>query len=94
MPKILIYRNLVFIIFSVDIYENRMHIHVVKRTIKKFIPAKFWVEPKIELAKPGDFSTKELNEIQKIMEQQKELITTQLELFFHGKRIKLITLKK
>ncbi len=74
MPKILIFKNFVFIIFSIDKFEKRVHIHVAKKSVREFVPAKFWLEPKIELAKKGDFTTTEINEVEKlILRFEKEL---------------------
>ena len=56
----------VFKIFSNE--EERMHIHVMGDGNE----AKFWLEPKVELAKNGGFSRHELNDIQKIIEKNAE----------------------
>ena len=56
----------VFKIFSNE--EERMHIHVLGDGHE----AKFWLEPKIELAKYSGFSKHELNDIQKIVEKNAE----------------------
>ncbi len=45
-----------------------MHIHVMADDNE----AKFWLEPKVELAKNGGFSRHELNDIQKIIEKNAE----------------------
>ncbi len=90
MPKILIYRNFVFIIFSVDIHESRYHIHVVKKSVKRFNPAKFWLEPKIEMVVRGDFKDKELNTLNKLIAEHRDKIMKQLNDFYSGKNIKTI----
>ncbi|MBI2270666.1 MAG: DUF4160 domain-containing protein [Bacteroidetes bacterium] len=94
MPKILIYKNIVFIIFSVDKFESRIHIHVVKKSVKEFEPAKFWMEPRIELAKRGDFTTKEINEVGKLILRFEKQLKEQLESFYSGKIINTIKIKK
>ena len=56
----------VFKIFSNE--EERMHIHVLGDGHE----AKFWLEPRIELAKNSGFPKHELNYIQKIVEKHAE----------------------
>ena len=94
MPKILIYRNIIFIIFSVDKYESRFHIHVAKKSVHDFSPAKFWIEPKIELAKKGDFTNKELNNIAQLIRRFDKEIKNQLKKFHSGENFKTIKIKK
>ena len=55
-----------FKIFSNE--EERMRIHVLGDGHE----AKFWLEPKVELAKNSGFSKHELNEIQKLVEKYGE----------------------
>ena len=62
-PKFLTQDGFVFKIFSLE--EDRMHIHVVSAERS----AKFWLEPRIELAKNSGFNSKELSTIQRIIEQ-------------------------
>ena len=53
--------------YSFKIYSNeeeRMHIHVVKDNKE----AKFWLEPQVELAYKGDFSQREINKIQELVQ--------------------------
>ncbi|MCY7420800.1 MAG: DUF4160 domain-containing protein [Chitinophagaceae bacterium] len=53
---------------------------------------KFWLEPvtMLDENKKGDFTETELKEIRKLIEENKELILQQLELFYQGKLIKSI----
>ena len=55
----------VFKIYSNE--EERMHIHVLGDGNE----AKFWLEPKVELAKNSGFSKHELNDIQKMQNGSK-----------------------
>ena len=55
-----------FKIFSNE--EERMHVHVVYERNE----AKFWLEPRVELAKNSGFSEHELNVIRKIVERNAE----------------------
>ena len=90
MPKILIFKNFVFIIFSIDKFEKRVHIHVAKKSIREFILAKFWLEPKIELDKKGDFNNTEINEVEKLIIRFEKDLKEQLKLFYSGKEFKTI----
>jgi hypothetical protein len=90
MPKLLIYNNIVFIVFSVDINETRKHVHVIKKSVNGFYPAKIWLEPEIEISNQGSFTEKEINNIKKIVFEQKDILINQLNLFFEGKKIKVI----
>ncbi len=94
MPKILIFKNFVFIIFSIDKFESRVHIHIAKKSVRQFEPAKFWLMPTIELAKQGDFTNTEINEVKKLIFRFEQELKAQLELFYAGKVVKTIKIKK
>ena len=51
--------------------EDRMHVHVAMAGGS----AKFWLEPKIELAMSNDIARHRINSIQKIIENHKDEIT-------------------
>lgn len=70
----------VFKIFSNE--EERKHIHVMGNGHE----AKFWLEPKIELAKNKGFSETELNEIYKIIKKNEKRFREQYQQHI-GKRI-------
>jgi len=70
----------VFRIFSNE--EERMHIHVFGDGKE----AKFWLEPKVELAKNKGFQDYELNNIQKIVEKNAERFKEQYKSHI-GKRL-------
>jgi hypothetical protein len=90
--KILILVKYVFLIYSVDIYELRKHIHVTHNVAGYKKSCKFWLEPEVELDqnKKGNFTQTELNEIQKLIEENKQLILQQLSLFYEGQNVKSI----
>jgi len=52
--------------------ETRIHIHVISPNGE----AKFWIEPKVILAKSSGLSDKKLNKIQKIIEEEIDEICT------------------
>lgn len=67
-PTVFRYKNYHFLFFSRE--EARMHIHVTCPDGE----AKFWIEPVIALAKSYRLNTKQLKEIQKLVEEHKEEI--------------------
>ena len=70
--------------YTFKIYSNeeeRMHIHVVKEDKE----AKFWLEPKVEIAYKGDFSQHEINNIQILVEQYADNFKKQYQLHIGGR---------
>ena len=59
-----------FFFFSLE--ENRMHVHVKGPDGE----AKFWLEPKIELAMQHGLADHQLAEIRKIVEEKSNELTT------------------
>lgn len=92
MGKILILLKYIFVVYSVDIYENRKHIHVTHNVGGYKKSCKFWLEPNVELDenKRGNFTEIELREIEKLVLENKELLLQQLSLFYAGKSVKSI----
>lgn len=90
MPKLLIVRNFIFLLFSVDVNEKRKHIHVEMRKGHKRKLAKFWLEPKIELFDKGNLKDKELKEAEKIIQENYEILISQINKFFSGKKLTII----
>jgi hypothetical protein len=90
--KLLILAKYIFLIYGSDIHEKRKHVHITysQRGFKR--SCKFWLEPSVELdsSKKGDFSEKELNEISKLIVENKELLLSQLELFYSHLPVKAI----
>jgi len=92
MGKLLILAKYIFLIYGSDIFERRKHIHCTyaHRGYKK--SCKFWLEPDIELDinKTGDFTEKELREIQQLIEDNKDILLQQLERFYNNEPVKAI----
>ncbi|PCH65680.1 MAG: hypothetical protein COC01_09395 [Bacteroidetes bacterium] len=93
MPKLLIIGKFVFTIFSADIEEKRRHVHIISKKGRKYIVAKIWLEPNIEVEKTGNFSKEEINTILKLIEENSVIINEQLDLFYKGEKVKSIKLK-
>ena len=96
MGKILILLKYVFLVYSADINELRKHIHVTNNVAGYKKSCKFWLEPKVELDenKKGVFSEIELREIKKLIENNKEIILQQLNLFYKGDAVKSIRINQ
>ncbi len=62
--------------------------------MREFEPAKFWLVPKIELAKQGDFTNTEINEVRKLIIRFEQELKSQLDLLYAGKEFKTIKIKK
>ena len=92
MGKLLILANYIFLIYGTDIYERRKHVHVTHnhRGFKK--SCKFWLEPIIEIDnnKTGDFTQKELLEIEKLIKENEKILLSQLSLFYSNQPLKAI----
>ena len=66
MPTLLRVRGYRFFFFSREELRQHVHIH------SEHGEAKFWLDPQIELAKNYKLSRKELNEVEKIIEEHYE----------------------
>lgn len=92
MGKLLILAKYIFLIYGSDIAEKRKHIHCTysHRGYKR--SCKFWLEPEVELDahKTGDFTPKELREIKELIIAHREVLLTQLDLFYSGQEVKAI----
>lgn len=90
MPKLLIIKKYVFLLFSSDIFEKRKHIHVEIRKGKRRRSAKFWLEPEIELVKRGNLTNAEINAAKKLIKQHFKLLNNQIDKFSKKEKIKII----
>ena len=68
-----------FFIWMQDLNESRSHVHVIKNTGRHFNAAKIWIEPDIDVARKGSFSEKEINEILKIVKENKILLLSKID---------------
>lgn len=91
MPKIAVFKNFYFFIFSGDLKERR-HIHIAKEK-NFFNAAKFWLEPDVTLSDKGDLSEKEIRTLTGKITQNKTEILNQIGRFAHGEKIKLLRIK-
>ena len=92
MGKLIIFDKYIVFVFSSDIQEKRRHVTVRDKAGKINKLCNFWLEPFIELEKNAGFTLKELNEIQKLVSENIDLIIKQLKNFYAGQKVKSITL--
>ena len=62
------YKGYRFCFFSRE--ETRMHVHVISSTGE----AKFWIEPTVELSNCAGLSKRQLNELERIVNEHKKEI--------------------
>ena len=95
MPKLMLYITMkgtwIFLIFGTDSNENRIHVHVGRKSTKNY--CKIWLEPQVELCKAGDLTTAEINEVLAIAEQYKDELKRQWSDYMNGK-LKMKIVKK
>ena len=65
-PTVFRYKGFRFFFFSRE--ENRIHIHVHSQDGE----AKFWLEPILSLAHTHGLSSKQLNELQEVVNERRE----------------------
>jgi len=96
MPKVLLYITAkitwIFLFFGTDFNENRAHVHVGKKSMEEY--CKIWLEPEISVAKNGELTTSELNEVIKITKKYHLQLLEQWRKFTNGETVKIITVKK
>ena len=68
-PTVFRYKGYHFFFFSQE--EKRMHIH----TRSSNGEAKFWIEPAVSLSRSFGFSTRELKQLEGIIEEHRDEIT-------------------
>ena len=83
-PRVLVEGELIFWFHSFDaVHENRASVHVGKGSQDDFNDAKIWLEPEIEIARPGRTLRKhELKRVLKIIEQNRTFLVEE----WHGYR--------
>lgn len=96
MPKVLLYITAklfwIFLFYNKDFNENRAHVHVGKRDTQDL--CKIWLEPKVEIAKQGELTDAQANEVLALAETYKDKLLGQWKNFKEGKAIRIIKIKK
>ena len=96
MPKVLLYTTAkivwTFLFYGTGVNENRAHVHVGKKGTQEF--AKIWLEPDVELAKEGDLTDAQLKQLLEIVEENKEKLLKQWQVFKNGGSVRIIKINK
>lgn len=90
MGKLIVFLKYVFFVFSSDVNESRRHVHVTdkKRDLERI--CKFWIEPEIKLEYNIGFSSKEIKDIEKMLQRNLADVKMQLDMFYLYKKVKTI----
>ena len=92
MPKVLIFNDCwIFIIWDTDINENKKHVHVGKKATKNL--CKIWIDMDVEIAKSGDLTKNEQNEVFEVAKKYQKQLIKQWDDFMIGKTIKTIKVR-
>ena len=90
MPKIAIYKYLVFYIVSYDLGE-RLHLHISNTKSRKGRDGKIWLDT-FEVFEKGDLSNKEIALCQELIKNNYEKIVSAIRKFAKGVKSKPINL--
>ena len=91
MPKIAIYKYLIFFIVSYDLRE-RFHLHVVNTKGRKSRAAKIWLDP-LKVFDIGDLKKAELNLAIKLIDKNNKEKKAKIRNFATGEQTKPLQLK-
>ncbi len=91
MPKIAVYKFLVFYLYSYDLNE-RLHLHISKVKSRKGRDAKIWLDTG-EVFERGDLTAVELSLCRKLINDNKVEITKTITKFAKREKIKPLSLK-
>jgi hypothetical protein len=90
MPKIAIYKFLVFYLYSYDLNE-RLHLHISKVKSRKGRDAKIFLDTG-EIFERGDLTSVELSLCRKLIKENQKEITKIITKFAKGEKIKPLSL--
>lgn len=91
MPKLAVYGNLVFYIFSYDLIE-RMHVHISNTKSRSGKPAKIWLDT-LEVFEQGNLTNKEISTAVNLLVNNKEALERSILLFAAEGKTKTIHLR-
>jgi Domain of unknown function (DUF4160) len=92
MPKIAVYKNLVFFLYAYDLAE-RAHLHVSNNKRGRARSAKIWLD-NLEIFEKGNLSSRELKEAQHAIATNLDAIAKQISNFAEGKDVMLLNLNR
>lgn len=92
MGKLLIFAKYYFFIWAGEDLDERLHIHVYRTNSKNAKGAKFWLDD-LSLFDQGDFTEKELNQIEKDLRKHLALVKSQVRKVLSGEKVKAIRIR-
>jgi hypothetical protein len=93
MGKLLILAKWYFFIWAGENPIERMHVHVFRNNSQNTRGAKFWLD-NLSVFERGDFTDKELAQIQKDLETYADQLRKQVKKALTGERVKAIKINK
>lgn len=91
MPKLAVYGNLVFYIFSYDLIE-RMNVHVSNTKSRSGKPAKIWLDT-LEIFEQGNLTNKEISTAVNLLANNKQALERSIRQFAAEGKTKTIYLR-
>jgi len=92
MGKLLIFAKYYFFIWTGEDPDERLHIHIYRTNSKNVKGAKFWLDD-LSLFDRGDFTEKELNQIEKDLRKHLAVVKTQVKKVLSGEKVKAIRIR-
>ena len=92
MPKIAIYKQYIFFVYSFDLLHEPLHLHIANQKSHRQYTAKIWLSS-LEYAEPGSLNQIELNSIQKVVKRYQSQLIIALEFLQNGKGIQTIKMR-
>ena len=92
MPKIAIYKQYIFFVYSFDLLHEPLQLHIANQKSHRQFTAKIWLSS-LEYAEPGSLNQIELNSIQKVVKRYQSQLIIALEFLQNGKGIQTIKMR-
>ena len=91
MPKIAIFKSLIFFLYAYDLSE-RLHLHISNSKNSRSKSAKIWLDT-LEIFEGGSLSKKELKICQELIKTNKANILEQIKRFAEGEKVEILHFK-
>ncbi|WP_373515298.1 DUF4160 domain-containing protein [Persicitalea sp.] len=92
MGKLLIFAKYYFFIWAGEDPNERLHVHIYRTNSKNAKGAKFWLDD-LSLFDRGDFSDRELSQIEKDLKKHLTLVKSQVKKLLSGEKVKAIKIR-
>ncbi|MGA0557781.1 DUF4160 domain-containing protein [Larkinella sp. VNQ87] len=90
MPKLAVYKALVFFLYAYDLSE-RMHVHISNTKSRKGKSAKIWLDT-LEVFETGSLTPKEINTALNLLKQHGPEIAANITAFATGEKVNVLQL--